>query len=145
MMSAEDFAQELATIAGEPCSDAFMPLIEARDAAIRADKAEAEADAAALRVAWLNYIEEYGIDHFSGCPEDDTCKCPLVAQINAAVSATAGRDLLARMERMRVNLEGRDKFIVDKGLWLEFLDTLSDAGGPDVVGAALADQPGEKG
>lgn len=28
------------------------------------------------------------------------------------------------IERLRANLNGRDDFIVDKGLWSEFMDTL---------------------
>jgi len=34
-----------------------------------------------------NYFEEYGAEHVEDCPEDDTCACPLVIEVNRAFKA----------------------------------------------------------
>ena len=33
-----------------------------------------------------NFFEEYGAEHLEDCPEDSTCECPLVVDINSAFS-----------------------------------------------------------
>jgi uncharacterized coiled-coil DUF342 family protein len=72
-------------------------------------KTRAEGDAAALREAWQVYIDEYGLEHegeeggpdedWSECPQDDTCSCPIVNKIRAALAPSAGSALLEEMKR----------------------------------------------
>lgn len=39
----------------------------------------------ALRTAVIAYITQYSLRHLRDCPEDDTCACPLVQAIEAAL------------------------------------------------------------
>jgi hypothetical protein len=47
---------------------------------------DAVVEAARVNLAKLeNYFEEYGAEHLADCPEDDTCECPLVVELNASL------------------------------------------------------------
>jgi hypothetical protein len=35
-----------------------------------------------MRVAWSEHVHQHGFEHEEGCPEDDTCECPLVVAVN---------------------------------------------------------------
>ncbi|HYE92238.1 MAG TPA: hypothetical protein VEA38_14510 [Terriglobales bacterium] len=48
----------------------------------------AEARERALRAAVVEYIHEHGLEHEVDCPEDNTCDCALVQDIEAALAAT---------------------------------------------------------
>jgi hypothetical protein len=41
----------------------------------------------ALTDALCAYVEQYGLEHAAGCPEDDTCDCPLVRNLSKALDA----------------------------------------------------------
>lgn len=36
-------------------------------------------------------VDWQGVDHIGDCPGDDTCECPIVAQVNAAITKAEGR------------------------------------------------------
>jgi len=48
----------------------------------------AEARERVLRAAVVEYIHEHGLEHKVDCPEDNTCDCALVQDIEAALAAT---------------------------------------------------------
>lgn len=54
--------------------------------AVEADEARerAEADNAAKDKAFSEYVEQYGVEHETRCPEDDTCDCEFVVALNKA-------------------------------------------------------------
>jgi len=55
---------------------------------IEQDEANAALISAApeLLATWRDYIDQWNVRHeIENCPEDDTCECPLVARINAAI------------------------------------------------------------
>jgi hypothetical protein len=57
---------------------------ERDDAQARATRAEGALRG--LNAAVENLIDAQGFDHEDGCPEDDTCDCPVAIQLNAAGS-----------------------------------------------------------
>lgn len=65
-------------------------LVSEREAIANARLFAAAAD---LLAALCAVVDWQGIDHEDdkGCPEDDTCKCPLVARVNAAINKAEGK------------------------------------------------------
>jgi|GEM_PF-6186326 len=68
------------------------------------DLVACRADNVAKSEAFLAYCHEHGVEHEDGCPEDDTCRCPLVVALNAAFGPRPGDALLEKMRRMEVAL-----------------------------------------
>lgn len=65
----------------ERCRDVLHAKMEERTR--ERDEAEQVLDFA--RAKFENYFEEYGAVHSDGtCPEDDTCRCPLVVDLELA-------------------------------------------------------------
>lgn len=106
---------------------------------------QAEADAVAMR----NSVENFALS-FTGfnfnctiCGAHGKAKPDLKHDGLCALSSTAGRDLLARMERMKAAVETViGKFKQDQAQGYRSKDRTYAI---EVLGAALADQPGEKG
>lgn len=58
-------------------------------AAARQAGREAErAKSTRLHTALVAYVVEHGLEHEGDCPEDDTCECPLVLGLEAALQET---------------------------------------------------------
>jgi chromosome segregation ATPase len=67
-----------------------------QDEKARADALEAQA--AVMRGAVGALIDWQGVTHEDDdCPEDDTCRCPIVVKVNAAFRTDAGRALAERV------------------------------------------------
>jgi hypothetical protein len=61
---------------------------EAENAALRSERDALAARVGRLDAVLLRLIDEGAVEHEDGCPEDDTCDCPFVAQVNAALAAS---------------------------------------------------------
>jgi hypothetical protein len=66
--------------------DALRSAIESALSAAEARATRAEGALRGLNAAVENLIDAQGFDHEDGCPEDDTCDCPVAVQLNAAGS-----------------------------------------------------------
>jgi hypothetical protein len=76
-------------------------LLKAEAEDLRKEVAALKADNAAKDAAVEAYFYEYGAEHGDGCPEDDTCDCPLVVAINHAFADNRpGAALLERMRKL---------------------------------------------
>lgn len=42
-----------------------------------------------MRAAWSEHVHRHGFEHENGCPEDDTCECPLVLAMSRTDAAIA--------------------------------------------------------
>lgn len=65
-----------------------------------------------LSNALMAYFEEYGVEHLDGCPEDDTCDCPLVQDL--ALAQRRVRDLEREHGELMKALEEKDRFWQDR-------------------------------
>ena len=70
----------------------------ASDADVERGRGETKANGILLAAApellatWRDYIDIFNVEHeIEDCPMDDTCECPLVARINAAINKAEGR------------------------------------------------------
>ena len=82
--SAEEFARRLReTTWAYRAIREFVMSDEDAVAAVALRGTVASLRCAALEMAWRAYIDEFGVEHLDGCPEDDTCDCQHVIQLNA--------------------------------------------------------------
>jgi hypothetical protein len=92
-----------------------------RCAALQGHLADAQAQVAVMREAVGALIDWQGVTHEDDdCPEDDTCRCPIVVKVNAAFRTDAGRalaalrpEVLAFAQAMEAKLKENDH----KGGW----------------------------
>jgi hypothetical protein len=89
--------------------------------ALQGHLADAQAQVAVMREAVGALIDWQGVTHEDDdCPEDDTCRCPIVVKVNAAFRTDAGRalaalrpEVLAFAQAMEAKLKENDH----KGGW----------------------------
>lgn len=127
---------------------------------LQKDYDEARAEAAAMReaaVALVAHLDKFNIRVSNGLGEPiEGIEVDELKAMRAALSSTAGRDLLARMERMRVALKVADTALTHdypRDCWATgpatgdpIADLIICPGceARITINAAIADQPGEK-
>lgn len=70
-----------------------------------------------LSAACMTYFGHYGATHLDECPEDDTCDCPMVTALNAAIGK-ARKALQAPDELAEAVAAEREACISDIRIWL---------------------------
>lgn len=67
----------------------------------------------AIKAAFAQYIVRFGIEHVDECPEDDTCECDHVRQINDAFAKA--RPFETRDERTNAHAAEADEIVEREG------------------------------